>query len=106
MQNNIKYSPRAIKDLEEIMDYIKIELCNPKAAQTTIDGILNKVDEPKTFPYIGTKLGFDDGLDSGYRYVIFKKYMAFYHIRTNDEICVDRVIYSGRDYIKLLFPKL
>ena len=44
MQSKIDYSPRALKDLDEIWDYIEFELCNPSAAQNTVDGIMDKVD--------------------------------------------------------------
>lgn len=33
MQSKIAYSPRALKDLDEIWDYIEVELCNLSAAQ-------------------------------------------------------------------------
>ena len=44
MQSKIAYSPRALKDLDEIWDYIEVELCNLSAAQNTVNGIMDKVD--------------------------------------------------------------
>ena len=41
MQSKIGYSPRTLKDLDEIWDYIEFELCNPSAAQNTVDGIMD-----------------------------------------------------------------
>ena len=72
MQSKIDYSPRALKDLDEIWDYIEVELCNPSAAQNTVDGIMDKVEGIAAFPESGAKLVFENGLDSGYRYVVFK----------------------------------
>lgn len=66
---------------------------------------MDKVDGIATFPESGTKLEFDNGLDSGYYYVVFKKYLAFYRLRPNNVVYVDRVIYSGRDYMRILFPE-
>lgn len=100
MQSKIDYSPRALKDLDEIWDYIEFELCNPSAAQNTVDGIMDKVDGIASFPESGAKLVFENGLDSGYRYVVFKNYLAFYRLRPNNVVYVDRVIYGGRDYQK------
>lgn len=37
MQRTIEYSPRALKDLDGIWDYIEKELCNPSAAQNTVE---------------------------------------------------------------------
>lgn len=105
MQSKIDYSPRALKDLDEIWDYIEFELCNPSAAQNTVDGIMDKVDGIASFPESGAKLVFENGLDSGYRYVVFKNYLAFYRVRANNVVYVDRVIYGGRDYMRILFPE-
>ncbi len=50
MQSKIDYSPRALKDLDEIWDYIESELCNPIAAQNTVNGIMDKGDGLASFP--------------------------------------------------------
>lgn len=105
MQSKIEYSPRALKDLDEIWDYIEVKLCNPSAAQNTVDGIMDRVDGIASFPESGSKLEFENGLNSGYRYVVFKNYLAFYRLKPNDVVYVDRVIYGGRDYMSILFPE-
>ena len=87
-------------------DYIEFELCNPSAAQNTVDGIMDKVDGIASFPESGAKLVFENGLDSGYRYVVFKNYLTFYRLRPNNVVYVDRVIYGDRDYMRILFPGL
>lgn len=104
MQSKIEYSPKAVRDLDEIWDYIEIELCNPSAAQNTVEGTMDKVDILMSFPEAGVKLEFENGLNSGYRYVSFKNYLAFYRLRSDDIVYIDRVIYSGRDYMRILFP--
>lgn len=95
MQRTIEYSPRALKDLDGIWDYIEKELCNPSAAQNTVEGIMDKVDILMSFPEAGAKLEFENGLNSGYRYVSFKNYLAFYRLRSDDMVYIDRVIFSG-----------
>ena len=106
MQNKIVYSPRAIKDLDEIWDYIENELSNLCAAQNIVEGIMEKIDSLGMFPEAGAKLEFDNGLESGYRFVVFKNYLAFYHLKSENVIYVDRVMYAGRDYIRILFPDI
>ena len=64
MQSKIEYSPKAVRDLDEIWDYIENELSNPSAAQNTVDGIMDKIDDLAMFPESGAKLEFDDGMDS------------------------------------------
>ena len=95
----------ALRDLNEIWNYIEFELCNPSAAQNIVDGIMDKIERLASFPESGAMLKFENGLDSGYRYVVFKKYLAFYRMRSNNIIYIDRVIYGGRDYMRILFSE-
>ena len=106
MLRRIEYSPRALKDLDGIWDYIEKELCNPSAAQNTVEGIMDKIDILMSFPEAGAKLEFENGLNSGYRYVSFKNYIAFYRLGSDDIVYIDRVVYSGRDYMRILFPNV
>lgn len=103
MQNKINYSPLALNDLDEIWEYITEELMNSSAAENMVNGIMDAVEALEDFPEAGVRLVFDGDLDSGYRFVIYKNYMAFYHTQ-NSVIYVDRVIYGKRDYMKVLFP--
>ena len=106
MLRRIEYSPRALKDLDGIWDYIEKELCNPSAAQNTVEGIMDKIDILMSFPEAGAKLEFENGLNRGYRYVSFKNYIAFYRLGSDDIVYIDRVVYSGRDYMRILFPNI
>ena len=106
MLRRIEYSPRALKDLDGIWDYIEKELCNPSAARNTVEGIMDKIDILMSFPEAGAKLEFENGLNSGYRYVSFKNYIAFYRLGSDDIVYIDRVVYSGRDYMRILFPNI
>ena len=98
----IHYSPLAFKDLDKIYNYISEELYNSTATQNTIDGIMGTVDKLADFPEMGSALYFLSGLNSGYRYVIYKNYMAFYRINKSD-VFVDRVLYGKSDYMRILF---
>lgn len=105
MQNKIQYSSLALQDLDEIWDYITYELKNSSAADKTVNGIMDCVDDLSCFPESGAKLLFDHYLDSGYRFVIYKNYMAFYHIQV-DCVYIDRIMYGKRDYVIVLFPDI
>ena len=102
--NKINYSPLALNDMDEIWNYISNELLNPTAANDTINGILDNVEKIKEHPESGSPLYFDD-IFSGYRFVMFKNYLAFYRISGSD-IYVDRVLYVKRDFMKILFGNL
>ena len=104
MKYKIVFSQLAINDSDEICDYISNALKSPLAAENTVNGILDKIDLLEAQPEIGVKLFFDEGLNSGYRYFIYKNYLAFYRIYP-DTVYVDRVIYGKSDYMKLLFDE-
>lgn len=99
---NIHYSPQALNDLDEIWTYISQNLCNPIAAQHTVNGIMDSVDMLSDQPEMGTPLYFLSGLNSGYRYVIHGNYMAFYRTNRTD-VYIDRVLYGKSDYMRVLF---
>lgn len=101
MSAEIHYSPRAIRDLDDIYDYIANHLQNVTAAQKMVNGVLDAVENLSSFPESGAKLIFPHGLDSGYRYVQYKKYLAFYHL-SDTNVYVDRVLYGKQDYENLL----
>ena len=101
---NVVYSQKALSDLEEIGDYISMELQNPIAALNTVTKIQDKIDKLAGFPYIGALLSsiFDDIEDNDYRYLVCMNYLAFYRVDGNT-VYIDRIIYGRRDYITILF---
>ena len=102
MKVSVKFSPEALRDLDEIYDYIANVLKSPDAADNTVNKILDKTDLLSDNPEIGTQLFFENDLFSGYRYMVSDNYLAFYRI-TTESVFVDRVIYGKRDYMKILF---
>lgn len=102
MYNIIKYSPEALNDLDEIWIYISESLSNPVSANNTINGILDTIDVLKEFPKSGKPLEFSNGINTNYRFVRYKNYIAFYRVSDNN-IFVDRIIYGKRDSMKILF---
>lgn len=102
MNISVKISPEALKDLDEIYDHIAHALSSPDAADNTINIILDKTDLLSSSPETGTQLLFDNGLNSGYRYMVSDNYLAFYRI-TESCVFIDRIIYGKRDYMNLLF---
>lgn len=98
----LHYSPDALNDLDGIWNYISQNLCNPIAAQNTVNGIMNAIDMLADQPEMGTPLFFMSGLNSGYRFVIHGSYMAFYRTNKTD-VFIDRVLYGKSDYMRILF---
>ena len=104
MVARIQYSPRALRDLEEIGDYISAKLHNPIAAFNTVNTIQAKIDKLAVFPQLGALLSsIHDDIDVGdYRFLVCLNYLAFYRVE-GDAVHIDRIMYGRRDYIKILF---
>ena len=79
-------------------------MMNPDAAINTVNGIMDAVDRLSEYPLSGTPLNVLLEIESEYRFVIFKNYLAFYHLE-NSAVNIDRVLYEGRDFIKALSLK-
>ena len=105
MKYNIQYSPKAEGDLDEIWNYISSELCNPRAAQNTINRILDRVDQLGDFPQLGAALSSVIDVESEYRFLVCGNYIVFYRIFEQD-VYVDRVLYGKRNYLRILFQEL
>lgn len=102
MKVSVKFSPEALKDLDEIYDHIANVLKRPDAPDNTVNKILDKTDLLSDNPEVGIQLFFENDLFSGYRYMVLDNYLAFHRI-TAESVLVDRVNYGKRDYMKLLF---
>lgn len=102
MKNKVRYSPKARKDLKDIREYIKVDLCNPIAAKNTMSRILYAVKQLEDFPLSGIQLTSEMGFNSGYWYLAAGKYLIFYHV-TGQNVYVDRILHGSRDYMRILF---
>jgi len=98
---DLKYSPEALKDLDEIWEYINSDLCNPDAADHTINAILDKTEALRQFPYIGSPLDTISRIHSDYRFVSANNFLAFYRVQ-DEEVYIDRILYGRRDCLRIL----
>lgn len=103
MKNKLYYSPEALKDLDEIWEYISLETCNLKAADRTIGQITAAVDRLEDFAQIGTLLSAVTEIEGEYRFLVAGKYLVFYR-EENHKVFIDRVLHSKRNYLRVLFP--
>ena len=101
----ISYSVAAIKDLEQIGDYIAEQLKNPQAALNTVDKIQDAINKLANFPLIGTPLSSIYEVDTDYRFLVCGNYLAFYHPQEN-EVLIDRILYGRQSYLVILFGEM
>lgn len=101
----IKFSPAAVKDLQETKTYIVEELCNEQAALGVMARILKCIHQLEAFPLSGAPLSGVVGFDTDYRFLVCGNYTVFYRFE-NHTVFITRVLYGRRDFIRILFGDL
>ena len=100
MKYSIKFSAQAVRDLNRTWDEVFEASKNTEITAKYLDDLLDKIESKRDFPFSGTPLYYEE-LFTGYYFIIFKSYLAFYHV-DEKEITVDRVLYGKSDYIRKL----
>lgn len=99
---NIQFTDKAIKDMEEIENYITLELCNEQAAKNVLKNIVDKIKRLSSFPLMGASLSSVININTDYRYLVCGNYLAFYRV-VDTNIYIDRILYGQRNYMQALF---
>ncbi len=98
----VKITPQAAEDLLEIKNYIENELQNPIAAKNTVLKIVETYENLAEFPEIEIPVERYVAFPTDYKFVLANNYSIFYRIE--DKIVrVIRIMYSKRDFVRILF---
>ena len=103
MENKYKLIifPSAQNDMERIFKYISKNLHNPSAANKQTNDFEQALDNvcifPNSFPYVNNEYVKDKSIHK----LIVNNYIVFYR-RENKEVQVVRVLFSMRDYNKII----
>lgn len=100
----IEYSPESIDDLQEIEEYISIELDNIQSAERIVDNIVDKIDRLSDLPEIDAPVSKRVNFETDYRYLVCGDYNIFYRIET-DTVKIVRVLNSKRNFMLILFGR-
>lgn len=96
----IKYSRAAKLDIDRIYSEV-FQACRDKdTTKKYLIELLDKIEEKTLFPDSGTPICFEN-MFTGYRYVSYKAYSAFYRIEETS-VLIDRILYNKSDYMRLL----
>ena len=97
----VRYAKQAIRDLERVFAEVSEASGDEETARRYVDGLIDKIEGKAAFPKSGTPLYYGE-LFTGYSFVVFKAYMAFYRVE-GGEMLVDRVLYRKSDYLRAIF---
>ena len=98
-----RLTPSAVRDLQEIADYIALELCAPESAVVLLNDIEAAIEHSCDFPLSLPTIQDELLRMKGYRKIIVKNYIIFVLLDPENEVLnVMRVMYHARDYLKEL----
>ena len=95
----VKVTPQAAEDLLEIKNYIENELQNPIAAHKNI---VETYENLSTLAEAGIPVERYVPFPTDYKFVLANNYSIFYRIDGNI-VRVIRIMYSKRDFVRILF---
>lgn len=99
----IRFTPLAYEDLDEIDTYISVTLVNPQAAERLLEEMENSINQLIQFPYIGTKADDPYLARKGYRKLVVENYLVFHLVDSDQkQVVIMRVLYGAREYRSLL----
>lgn len=98
----VKITPQAAEDLLEIKNYIENELQNPTAAHNTVLNIVETYENLSTLVEAGIPVERYIPFPTDYKFVLANNYSIFYRI-DGDIVSVIRIMYSKRDFARILF---
>ncbi len=97
----LKIFPLAKLDMEQIFNYIAVDLCNPTAAIRQINDFENAFENVCAFPASCPYMKNEYVKDKSLRKLVVNNYIAFYRLK-NEQVQVVRVLYGMRNYETLL----
>ena len=100
MKYPIMYSPAAVRDLDRTWSEMFDASKSVDTADRYVEELMETVKKKEEVPGSGSPLYYDD-LFTGYYFVVFKAYIAFYRI-DGGRVLVDRVLYGKSEYLRKL----
>ena len=99
-QYKVRITDKALADMEEIYNYIAIQLQAPENAMAQYNWIAKAIEELSMFPE-KARMESEPERAMGLRQLVMDKYSAFYVIK-DMKVIVIRVLYSAMDISKRL----
>ena len=97
----LRYTPRARQDLNEIKNYVKNELANPRIVERILKGCSNL----KSNPNLGLDLSSRIGQKTDLRYLVLSNYIAIYRVE-NTMVSIIRIMDGRTDYLRYLLSEI
>lgn len=95
---SFKFTEKAEEDLNNILQYISNDLCNPTAASVLAQKIFECIDNVRVFPESGLNVENEYLPDKTIKRVLVENYSIYYKADDVEKlIYIVRLVYSKRD---------
>lgn len=93
-----RFTQMAEQDLDEILQYISVDLCNPIAAQNLGRKIFEEIDAVRVFPASGALVNNEFLADKTVRKLTVDNYVIYYKAHYEEKvISIIRIVYGKRN---------
>ena len=97
---DIRFTGTADADLFDILQYIKVDLCNPIASNELFDNISSSISKLADFTHIGSVLTYKR---RKYHMLTVKNYLVLYRVdRKARTVIIERIVYARRNLKNIL----
>ena len=103
MKCKVLYSKATKNDLDKIYSEVYSACLDEKKTRRYINELIDTIEKKADFPQSGIPFYFGD-LFTGYRYVIYRAYLAFYRVDGN-VMKVDRILFARSNYCEVLLAQ-
>ena len=98
-----RLTEKAVADLDDVVQYIAVELANPKAASDFVDKLQSAIEEARSFPESGSLVINEYLPDTEVRKKLVENYILYYLPDSEQKtIFVLRIVYGRRNIDEIL----
>ncbi|MDE5667848.1 MAG: type II toxin-antitoxin system RelE/ParE family toxin [Clostridia bacterium] len=103
MEYKYYFTQKAVNDIEDMLNYISVELCNPTAAKELNSEIFKNIEELSNFPDMGLLVENEYLADKSVRRILVNNYTIFYKVFDEEgKIYILRIVYAKRNFNEIL----
>ena len=95
-------TPLAWNDLDALFDAVFETSGSANVAESIYSGILGAIEAFADYPNVAPSVQSRLGIPCDYRWVGHKGWLAFFHVKPDGGILVDRVLWGRSEWTKLL----
>jgi len=95
-------APLAWGDLDMLLDVVSETSGSMSVAAQIYEGVLSSIEAVAAMPLSAPSVAARTGIPCDYRWTAYKGWLAFYHVKEDGGILVDRVLWGRSEWARAL----